>query len=449
MQNDRRQKVSGILALAIPAMIESILQTIVGVADTLFVARIGLDEVTAVGIANTILAIYMAVFMAIGVGTSSIIARSIGAGDFKAAGAAAKQSAVLSVITGILAGIVTLIFAESLLKVMGASPEVLHEGALYLRIVGVPSVFISLMLIYGSILRASGDTKTPMKVGWWINIIHICLDYILIFGLFMIPGMGVAGAALATVLVRVLGTVLLYIKIKKSKTAFSLFARQTPFVKSFGPAIIKLSWPSAIERLIMRLGQLLYFGLIVRMGTETYAAHTIAGNIEAFSYMPGYGLAIAAATLVGQSMGAGRVKDAYRYGILTTFIAVLFLSFIGVLLFFLSPWFAAWFTEDRNAAGMVVTALRIDAFAQPAVAASLVLAGALQGAGDTKSPMYSTAVGMWGIRVAGVYILGILCGLGIAGIWLSIAIDLAARSIFLYFRFRKLMKPMQQAESAL
>ncbi|WP_336606291.1 MATE family efflux transporter [Fictibacillus marinisediminis] len=162
----------------------------------------------------------------------------------------------------------------------------------------------------------------------------------------------------------------------------------------------------------------------------------MAGNIETFSYMPGYGLEIAATTLVGQSVGAKRYKDAYQYGMFTTGIAIAFMSFIGVLLFFLSPWFATWFTTDKNAIDMVVTALRIDSFAQPALAVGLVLAGALQGAGDTKSPMYSTAIGMWVIRVLGVYILGIHLGMGIAGVWLSIAIDLYVRAIFLFFRIK-------------
>src|SRR5699024_2330468 len=134
---------------------------------------------------------------------------------------------------------------------------------------------------------------------------------------------------------------------------------------------------TAIERLIMRFGQVLYFGLIVRIGTDTFAAHTIAGNIEMFSYMPGYGLAIAATTLVGQSIGAKQHKDAYKYGMLTTGIGVVIMSIGGVLLFFLSPWMATWFTNDESAIDMVVTALRIDAFAQPALAVGLILAGAL------------------------------------------------------------------------
>jgi len=434
----RKQKILLILSLAVPAMIENTLQTVVGFVDTLFVSKLGLTEVTAVGVANAVLAVYIAIFMAIGVGTSSLIARHIGAGNIVLAKGVAKQSTIISAALGLLFGVISFFFAESLLRMMGAEPKVVADGAVYFRIVAVPSVFISLMFIFGSILRAAGDTKTPMKVSWWINIVHIGLDYVLIFGLLGWSGLGIAGAAWATVIVRIIGTFALYYYIQRSRMAFSLGKDLFLHTKSFTMPILQLSTPAAIEKLIMRLGQVLYFGLIVRIGTETYAAHTIAGNIETFSYMPGYGLAIAATTLVGQQIGAGHKKEAYEYGMLTTGIAVIFMSFIGILLFFLSPWFASWFTADKHAIEMVVTALRIDAFAQPALAVGLVLAGALQGAGDTKSPMYSTTIGMWIIRVIGVYVLGIQLGMGIAGIWLSILVDLLVRAVFLLFRFRKI-----------
>lgn len=429
-----KEKLTTILLLAIPAMIENILQTVVGFVDTLFVARLGLVEVTAVGIANAVLAVYMAIFMAIGVGASSLIARNIGAGDIGKAKAVAKQSTILAIIIGMIFGLITLFLSESLLQLMGAESLVIAEGAVYLRIVGIPSVFISLMIIFGSIFRSAGDTRRPMNVAWWMNALHIALDYILIFGLGSWMGWGVAGAAWATVIVRIIGTFALYYYIKKSIVSFSLF--DSTDAKSLFSTILKLSTPAAIERLIMRLGQVLYFGLIVYIGTETFAAHTIAGNIETFSYMPGYGLAIAATTLVGQHFGAGKLKEAYHYGLLTTGIAVIFMSFIGLIMFFTAPWMATWFTTDVEAIRMVTIALRIDAFAQPALAIGLVLAGALQGAGDTKSPMYSTAIGMWLFRVVGIYILGIYFQMGIAGIWIAIALDILIRAVFLSWRYR-------------
>lgn len=418
-------------------MIENMLQTIVGFVDTLFMSKLGLVEVAAVGVTNAILAVYLAVFMAMGIGASSLIAKSVGSGDLAKAQAIARQSTWISAILGIAFGIVTLFFAEPLLRIMGAEPNVLADGVVYFRIVAIPSIFISLMTIFGSILRSAGNTKTPMKVGIWVNLIHIVLDYVFIFGIFGMTGWGIAGAAWATVIVRVIGSVALYLSIRGSKLSFS-FRKGTS--NELTLPLLLLATPAAAERLIMRFGQVLYFGLIVRIGTDVYAAHMIAGNIEIFSYMPGYGLAVAATTLVGQHLGANRQEDAYRYGMLTTGIAVAFMSFVGVLLFVFSPFAASWFTDQADVIKMVTTALRIDAFAQPFLAIALVVAGALQGAGDTKSPMYSTAIGMWLIRVVGVYVLCIYLRMGIAGVWLSIAIDLLIRAAYLLFRFRRLLR---------
>lgn len=309
-----QQKISTIFTLAVPAMIGNILQTVVGFIDTLFVSQLGIIEITAVGVANAVLAIYITIFMTIGVGTSSMIARQVGAGNIVSAREIAKQATIISSVIGLLFGIITVFFAKPLLLMIGAEPKVLHDSITYFQIVAIPSIFISLMFIFGSVLRATGNTKTPMKVSLWINIIHIGLDYILIFGFFKWGGLGVAGAACATVIVRLAGTLLLYHYIQKSKLKFSLRNDASLCTEKFTIPILQLSMPVAIERLLLCVGQVLYFGLIIQIGTATSAAFTIAGKIETFSYMLGYGLAIAATTLVGQHTGSQNKKEAYQYG---------------------------------------------------------------------------------------------------------------------------------------
>lgn len=424
----RKKKLAAILAMGIPAMFENILQTLVGFVDTLFVSKVSLDAVTAVSIANAIIAIYMAIFMAIGVGASSLIARYLGADNRDLAKQTTRQATVLSCITGITFGVITLFFAEPMLRVMGADDNVVELGALYLRIAGVPSIFLSLTMVLASAVRATGNTMTPLKISFVLNIIHIGLDYILILML----DFGVAGAAYATVIVRIINALWLYLIVQKSTLQFAWRQKGAVMDK-----LVRLSTPAAIERLIMRVGQVVYFGLIIKIGADTYAAHMIAENIEAFTFMPGYGMAVVATTFVGACVGANKLKEAYEYGMLSTWVTVVVMSVLGILIFFLCPWMATWFTDEQTVISQIVTALRIDAFAQPAVAMSFVLAGALQGAGDTKSPMYSTAVGMWGLRIVGVYVLGIMLHMGIAGVWLALLIDLYVRSLFLYMRFRK------------
>ncbi len=308
------------------------------------------------------------------------------------------------------------------------------QSSAFFYIVGGTSLLISLITIFGSILRATGDAKSPMVVNTAVNLLNIVVGYVLIFGLGPIPALGVVGTAMGSVVARTVGCILLFKRIQKTKLAFHIKDLFTVF---HDKELINLSIPAALERLVMRLGQLVYFSLIISIGVKTYAAHSIAGNIESFTYMSGYGLTTAAAILVGNRIGAGNKKEAYEYGVIAAKIGVVIMSLGGVVLFFGAPWFATWFTNDAEAIGKIVTALRIDAFAQIPLAISLIFAGALQGLGDTKTPLYSTTVGMWGIRVLGVYILSVKLGMDIAGVWLAILIDLSVRAIFLAIKFRR------------
>ena len=215
--NTRKKKLRAILVMGIPAMFENILQTLVGFVDTLFVSKVSLDAVTAVSIANAIIAIYMAIFMAIGVGASSLIARYLGADNISKARQTAKQSTILALVSGILFGLATQFFAEHMLRVMGAGEAIVELGAVYLRIVGIPAFFISLTMVLASVIRATGNTTTPLKISFILNIIHIGLDYIFII---VLDG-GVAGAAYATVLIRIVNSIWLYQAVQKTALRFS------------------------------------------------------------------------------------------------------------------------------------------------------------------------------------------------------------------------------------
>lgn len=189
----------------------------------------------------------------------------------------------------------------------------------------------------------------------------------------------------------------------------------------------------------MRLGQVVYMSLIVAISSKTYASHNIAGSIESFAYMPAYGLATAA-VLIGMAKGEKEYQKIRQVGFWSTFCGVIILGVFGLFLFFGGSYFATFFTSDMSAISQVGITLKIDGFIQPVLAISLILAGALQGMGDTKTPLYSTVIGMLGIRVIGVILLGQYLNLGIAGVWLSILIDLAIRAIFLSCHFNKVTK---------
>ncbi|WP_227396111.1 MATE family efflux transporter [Jeotgalibacillus aurantiacus] len=434
--SSRKDKIKVILLLAIPAVAENFFQTVLGFVDTLFVSQIGLAEVSAVGVTNAILAIYFAVFMAVGVAVNVYVANNLGAGKVERARHIAQQAVILSVLLGVLFGLVTLFFAEPLLLLMGIEEEVLAAASIYFKVVGIPSVFMSLMFALSSILRGAGDTTSPMKVSIAVNVINIVLDYVFIFGFWMIPGMGILGAALATVMARIAGTVLLLRYIRKTSTV--------SFRRDFWKPdwehqleLLNLGSPAAMERLVMRAGQIVYFGFIVALGTSTFAAHQIAGNLEVFSYMLAYGFATAATILVGKNIGANDHQAAKEYAKLSTYLAIGFMSFFGLLLFFFGGWAGTLFTDDQQVIADIDIALKIAAIFQPFLAVVLVLTGGFQGANNTKFPMYLTTIGMWTIRTGAVYLLAITFEMGIAGVWIAIGLDIIFRAIVLWIRFTK------------
>jgi len=434
--SNTKDKIKIILVLALPAVIENFFQTVLGFVDTYFVSKIGLAEVSAVGVTNALLAIYFALFMAIGVAANVRIANFLGAKQPEKARHIAQQSVILAVVFGILTGIITLVFAAPLLKLMGIEDNVLEAGVIYFKIVAIPSVFMSLMFVLSAILRGAGDTRAPMKASILINIVNGVLDYLLIFGFWIIPELGITGAALATVISRIIGSIALFYYIKRSPI-LSFRADYWRPDRQHMMDLVTLGGPAAGERLVMRVGQIVYFGFVVALGTNVFAAHQIAGNVEVFSYMIGYGFATAATILVGQQIGAGNIVEAKKYASLCAWIGIVLMTILGVFLFILGDWAGSIFTDDPEVIENIGTSLKVSGVFQPFLALLLILTGAFQGANNTKFPMYLTAVGMWGIRTLLVYVLGIQLGFGLLGVWVAIGIDIAFRAIVLTIQFSR------------
>lgn len=427
-----------VLGLALPAMMENILQVFLGIIDMIFIARLGTEAVAGVGMTNLLMNIYIAIFTALGVGTTAVVSRNIGARKKRAAELAVEQSVYSTLLIGLLLGLMTLIFASDLMSIVGAEERVISSALPYFQSVAIPSVFLALMLVLSSALRGAGDTKTPMKVTLVINILNVVLDYILIFGLLGFSGLGILGAGLATSISRFIGVlILLYALILKKGPLDTVFKHGLIIKEKMIKSIWVIGLPAALERLVMRFGQVVYSAMIIKLGTEAYAAHNIAGSIESLSYMPGYGFAIAASTLVGQNLGANNPERAQKMGIISTWLGIGFMVSIGLLFFIFARPLGLLYTQEEIVLQQVVSVLKIIALVQPALCLTLVITAALQGAGDTKFPMYSTILGIWGIRVGGVYLLGIVFKLGLFGVWLAVACDLVFRGFLLLCRFKK------------
>ncbi|OXM88418.1 MATE family efflux transporter [Paenibacillus rigui] len=423
-----------ILVLAVPAIVENFLQSMVGFVDTLFLSQLGLHEVAAVGIANTMLQIYFAVFLAMAACSTILVSRSCGEGNREQVMRICSNAILLTGLIGCLFGVVSFCFAEQILQLMGAGPEVMDSGTTYFRIVATPSLFIAMMYTLGALFRGTGDTRTPMKVGLLMNVVHILLDYVLMFGLFF-HGFGIVGAAVATVCARVIGVLLLlwYLH-KRSLVAWK--AKVWKVNRDILRSLIRLGFPAALERLFMRFGQVIYFGMIIRMGVEIYSAHTLAGNFTLFSTIIGGGIATATSALIGQQLGARDMQSVKLYSKASVSLQMLIMTFILFLLFASAPLTARLFTDNHAVILLIVTVLGIDTLTQPATAVVTSLTSVLQAGGDTKYPMYVTAAGIWLIRTAGVYLLGVYFGLGLMGVWIAIGLDNYVRAILLWRRYR-------------
>lgn len=426
-QNLTRQ----ILILALPIILENLLQALLGTIDTWFAGKLDDTAIAAIGATTLIVNMFIAFYTAVSVGTSAVISRYVGEKNPDKANHAAGQSILVSLILGAVIGILAFCFRDQILTISGAEGAVIEAAGPYYAIVAVPSVFSCLVLVLSACLRASKDTVTPMIVSGAANILNILLD-----AAFLNMGLGIAGLALATTLSRVISACILFhrlfTKTDGIRLTWNAFLPDHELLFN----ITKIAIPAGMERLLMRAGQLVYNGLIFSISTNAYVAHSVGGTIEYYSYIPAFGFSAAASTLVGISLGEKDKEKARRITWRTWLCATAVMIPFGFVFFFGSPFLAAQFTETVDVQNQVVTVLRLIAFFQPAIAFSNVFAGALQGAGDTKYPMYSTFFGTWVVHIGLGYLLGIKMGMGLLGIWIGYGMNNVVRSILLYIRFR-------------
>lgn len=418
-----------IFLLAIPVIIENILQTLLGTVDTYFAGQINDSAIAAISITNLIVNVFIAFYTAISIGTSAIISRNVGRCDFQEANATIKQSNILGIIIGISVGAINLIFYKPILMISGASNEILNYTVPYYMVVAVPSVFLCLSLILSSCLRATKDTSTPMIATGVANVLNIFLNYI-----FIKLGLGILGLGLATTISRIVNVLILLLKLVNG-SVIKLDLTNIKINKDIINSIMRIGIPAGIEKLVMRLGQLVYNSMIISIGISAYVAHNIAGNIESYSYIPAMGFGIATATLVGISLGENNTEKAKNIVFLSDFIATIFMVCIGIIFFIFAPQFAMIFTDTKEVQEAVIRVLRLIALFQPFAAITQIFTSALQGAGDTKFPMYATLIGIWCGRVVVGYLLGVTFGLGLLGVWLGYALDITIRGIILLKRF--------------
>ncbi|MGI1769108.1 MATE family efflux transporter [Streptococcus uberis] len=415
-----------ILQIALPAMAENVLQMLMGVIDNYFVAHISLATVSGVAIANNIITLYQALFIAMGSAISSLLARSIGQGDEGRELKYMADAIMLTLLLSIFIGLLNLVFGRPILVALGARSQVLGNGYSYLLVVGGQMVALAMLTTLGAIVRVKGLAKIPMHVSLLTTILNALMSVLSIY----VFDLGVLGVAWSTVLSRWIGIMILAsflpmgAIIRKMKVRLNL-------------EMLSLALPAAGERIMMRLGDLFILMIVVHLGTRIVAGNAIGESISQFNYMPGMAVATATLIPIAQFLGSQKdddiepfVKEAFK---LSTIIMVIFSLFI----FLLSSTLIAYFTEDKIASNAARVVLFFSMISAPATSGTLVYTAVWQGLGNSKLPFYATTIGMWFVRILLGYFLAIQLRLGLEGVWLATAMDNSSRWFILKRQFDK------------
>jgi putative MATE family efflux protein len=404
---------------------------------TFLVGKFGAAAITAVGLGENIVHLPEVVFAGISVGSTAIIARQIGAGEAEQVGRTVRQAMLLAIVLGIIFAVLWWFLADWWLWIFRAKPEVIPLGREFIRINAPCVVFF--FILYGgeSLMRGSGDTRTPMLVTVTVELIGTVLAIVLIRGFWIVPAMGVRGAAIARAAVSVMGAIIILVLLMKGR-GYLKWDIRTAFKFDFSATqrILRVGLPAFVEQAQMRGAMTIYQIVISSLGTTVYAAHALAMRVEEFAFLPSWGFAVAATTLVGQSLGAKRPDLAEKSAKLAQRYCLIAMVSIGLITFVFGKQLIGIFIDDPEVIRLGTLGLQIWAFAMPGMAINQTLAGGLRGAGDTRWVLLLSTIGMWTMRVGGGALLVYVFHLGAAGAWGGAVLDHTVRAVIIWWRFR-------------
>ncbi|SPP65503.1 MATE family efflux transporter [Nitrospira lenta] len=419
-----------VLTLALPVTVSSLLQRTEGIVAVFLVGGLGVIPIAAVGLGQLLAFIATTLVSGLSVGSNVIIAQLWGAKRQRDAGEAARHFLGISLAVSLVLATLGMTLNHVAMDLLGAEPGVIALAIPYSTIIFLVIPFTVLLQVLSSILQGTGDTRTPMYAMILVNLLHIGIAYPLVYGYWGLPALGVKGAAIAVGIAEAIGV------------AF-LWRRSRPILHSSTHIrldLIRTMWhvgaPVSGERIVQQAGILIYTKLVLLYGTVSYAAHQVGLSIESLSFLPGYGFAIAAATMVGQSIGAGKYTRAKLENWEANRLAIVIMASMGVVFFFFPYLLLRAFTTDDAVIELGTVFLKIVAVLQIPLALTMVIAGSLRGAGDTRFIMGATMVGMWGVRVPMALIVALWLHLSVFYVWMAMIADWTVRMALLLWRYR-------------
>ncbi len=411
-----------IFLLSVPMVLEMIMESVFAVTDIYFVSKLGPDSVATVGLTESLITVVYAIAAGLSLATTSIVSRRIGEKDRDRAGRAAFQAIITGVFTSFLIAVPGIIFASDLMKIMGANETIINELSSYTSIMMGSNTVIMLLFIMNSVLRSSGDAAISMRVLWLGNIINIILDPCLIFGWGPFPEMGIAGAAVATTFGRGIAVLYqLYLLFFCNKRVRILKEHLGVNIKLI-VKILKISLGGIGQNLIATTSWIGLVRIVSTFGSEALAGYTIAIRIILFVLLPSWGISNAAATLVGQNLGAGKPERAERAVWITSVINTILLGLSGIIIILFPYSFISFFIDDALVIKSGILGLRIISTGFIAYGMGMVLINSFNGAGDTLTPTRINILAFWVIEIPLAYILAIRFGMDEKGVFLAIVI---------------------------
>lgn len=421
-----------VAALSMPVLLSSLFQRLVSIVDIFMVGGLGAAAIAATGLGQLLIFVVMTIFWGLATGATVVIAHLWGAGRRLEARKAAFASFLLCAVLAVAATLLGMFLGAGVARFLGATSEVLALASEYIRLVFLFFAFTAGLNILSAIMQGAGNTRTPMEGVILVNILHVVIAYPLIYGHFGFPSMGVLGAAYAINFSEMCG--FFYLLAQALRKGYLKVGR--PDLVLLGK-VWSIGYPVALERIAQQSGQLFYSKFIIGYGTAAFAAHQIGLAIESLSFMPGVGMGIAASTMMGQALGARKIKRAHMSHTEALRLAIIVMSGMALLFFFLPHQLIALFTSDPEVIEKGSVFLRMVAFAQVPLAISFVYAGSLRGTGDTHYVFLVTLVAMWGIRVLFSYIAAVPLHLSLYMVWGVFLFDWFFRAAAFAWRYKR------------
>jgi len=425
-----------IWSMSWPLLLTTTSSSLIGLVDMQVAGSLGSTQQAAVGISEQILFLFMIFIMSIGVGTTAMVSRAWGAGNKAEAVECASQSISLSFGMGVILCLMSLTCARWGLRLFSAAPDVVALATNYLAVYSLFLLPFSIVSIINASYRAIGDAKTPLMIVGCMTVLNIAGDYATVRGNWPVPGLGLLGIAISGMTASWVGSMLGIFFIRRSPLR-SCLQHLLPVYFSYVKRILHIGIPSALQRLGWSLSVFVLFFILTRCGhpTEAIASWTIGMRVEGLMFMPLMALSLAVSSIVGQSLGAKKVDRAVSAGWKTTWMGVAMMVVMGTALIVFAPYMAHVMSKDPQTIEYVTGYLRINGLAEPFLALGMILSGALQGAGDTRTPMWITLVCHWVIRLPLAWLLSVSCDQGPNGAWTAMALSVVVMGMLAAWRF--------------